>query len=246
MLTFANLFAGFTAIIHISMNEFESAALFILMASIFDALDGFAARLVNATSQFGVELDSLCDAVSFGVAPAFMLYQVHFYQYGEIGILLASLPALAGVARLASFNVTINGFDDKEYFKGLPIPAAALSILSYIIFYHLQDNFLNEYKDIALIIVTLLISFVMITKIKFDNLPRPNKNQLKSRPLFLVFTVIAISLTILSKGKLIFPLMLFYISWGILRYIYEYFTIPEDIDDDLEDSDEKETFDNSD
>jgi len=76
LFTLANLFSGFTAIIHISDGNYDKAAIFIFIAGIFDALDGMMARLTKSTSELGVELDSLCDAVSFGLAPSFMLYKI--------------------------------------------------------------------------------------------------------------------------------------------------------------------------
>ena len=115
LFTLMNVFMGFSAIIYIADGQLYKAGLFILLAGLFDALDGIIARLLKATSELGAELDSLCDAVSFGVAPAFMLYQAYFYQFNEYGILLASLPALAGVTRLARFNVMLTSFEDKLY-----------------------------------------------------------------------------------------------------------------------------------
>ena len=86
LLTLANLFAGFLSIVYSSQGNYSSAAIFIFAAAVFDMLDGFMARLINAASEFGVELDSLCDAVSFGIAPSFLLYQIYFHELGELGI----------------------------------------------------------------------------------------------------------------------------------------------------------------
>ena len=86
LFTLANLFCGFTAIVNIADGEFWRGALFVLAGGFFDTFDGIMARLTRSSIEFGVVLDSLCDAVSFGVAPAVMLYKVFFFQYGEIGI----------------------------------------------------------------------------------------------------------------------------------------------------------------
>ena len=114
LFTLANLFCGFSAIIAISDSKFYDAGLFILFAGIFDALDGFVARLTRSASPLGVQLDSLCDATSFGVAPSFLLYDVCLQHSHPFGILLASVPALAGVFRLARFNVEITSLEDKK------------------------------------------------------------------------------------------------------------------------------------
>ena len=114
LLTLANLFSGFTAIIYTTQGDFYSAALFIFLGAIFDMLDGIAARIMQTSSEFGVELDSLCDAITFGMAPSFLLYFSYFNTYGETGILFSSLPAIAGVVRLARFNSQLTSLEDKK------------------------------------------------------------------------------------------------------------------------------------
>ncbi|MGI6369598.1 MAG: CDP-diacylglycerol--serine O-phosphatidyltransferase [Ignavibacteria bacterium] len=211
LLTLGNIFSGFTAIIFISNYDFTNATLYIFMAAIFDMLDGIVARLLNATSEIGAELDSLCDAVSFGVAPAFMIYKAFFFQYGNLGILLASLPALAGVLRLARFNVQLVTFEDKLFFKGMPIPAAALTIVSFVIFY-LQKNILDKLTlEIIAFVIIVLVPLAMTSTFKFYNLPRPNKETLKQRPALFIFLIVAIILVIITKGYAIFPVMIFYL-----------------------------------
>ncbi len=218
-LTLGNIFSGFTAIILIAESDFRYATFYIFMAAVFDMLDGIVARLLNATSEIGAELDSLCDAVSFGVAPSFMLYKAFFYQYNEVGILLASLPALAGVLRLARFNVQLISFDDKLYFKGMPIPAGALTIVSFVIFY-LQEQTLNEHiLTVLSFLVIFLVPLAMVSNFKFDNLPRPNKQSFKTRPVVFILVIIAIILTIITKGYAIFPIMMFYVIVSPAREI---------------------------
>jgi CDP-diacylglycerol---serine O-phosphatidyltransferase len=219
LFTLANMFCGFIAIVYFSNDLFFKGALFILAAGLFDMLDGIMARLTHSTSEFGVELDSLCDAISFGVAPAYMLYKVYFFTLGDIGILFAALPALAGVIRLARFNVQVISFDDKNYFRGMPIPAAAIYIISYIIFYHQGDLISQNIKEIMIFIVTISASFAMISTIKFDNLPRPNLKDIKKRPLILSFTLVAVIGSFITKGMFIFPFMLFYLIVSSLRHL---------------------------
>jgi CDP-diacylglycerol--serine O-phosphatidyltransferase len=132
LFTLANLFCGFAAIVACFEGHLDRAALLIITAGVFDMLDGVVARITRSTSEFGVELDSLCDAVSFGVAPSAMLYQAMFHDWHQWGLLLASLPALAGVLRLARFNIQLTSMEDKLYFRGMPIPAGAFMIVSYL------------------------------------------------------------------------------------------------------------------
>ncbi len=240
LLTLVNLFSGFAAIVYSTVGDFEKAAVFILIAAVFDMLDGLVARLINAASEFGAELDSLCDVVSFGVAPSFMLYQIYFYQLNEIGILIASLPALTGALRLARFNVQLVSMEDKKYFKGLPIPSGALTIVSYIIFYHRTGIIPEEYKLVTILLVTLVTSIVMISNIKFDNIPRPSKKSFKQRPIVSIVFTIGIAVSIITGGKAIFPFMMFYIIASFIRQIFFWYKDNQQPDDEIDETEEAE------
>jgi CDP-diacylglycerol--serine O-phosphatidyltransferase len=218
LFTLMNLFMGFSAIVHISMGEINKAAGFILIAAIFDLLDGLVARLLKAASEFGVELDSLCDAVSFGVAPAFMLYIVYFHQFNEIGILLASFPALAGVSRLARFNVQLTSLEDKKFFTGLAIPSGAFMIISYIVYFHQTNAIPDIYKPYMIFIVTIATSLLMVSRIKFHNLPKPSLKSIKEKPIIFSIFVIGLLACIITKGVAIFPFMVFYVVASTIRH----------------------------
>lgn len=220
LLTLANLFSGFSAIIAISDNDYNLAAIYIMLAAVFDMFDGMTARLINAASEFGVQLDSLCDAVSFGVAPAYMLYELYFNELGSIGVLLASLPALAGVVRLASFNVNIHSLDDKDYFTGLPIPSSAITIVSYVIFFHNSSLVPAEWQDMLIISIPIFTSISMVSLVKFDNLPKPTKSTMKRRPFVLIIFILGVIGAIITQGKLIFPFMMLYILGSFSRYLF--------------------------
>lgn len=220
LFTLANLFCGFSAIIAIADGKFYDAGLFILFAGIFDALDGFVARLTRSASPLGVQLDSLCDATSFGVAPSFLLYEVCLQHSHPLGILLASIPALAGVFRLARFNVEITSLEDKKYFTGMPIPAGALTVVSYVLFFGLDNSTALFSQSVDAAVVGISVGLIMVSRIKYDNLPRPSLKGLKENPLsYIVFIVICLSV-ILTKGYALFPSMVLYIIFGALRYFY--------------------------
>lgn len=221
LFTLVNLFMGFSALVHIADGNFKKAALYILIAGVFDMLDGVVARILKATSEFGVELDSLCDAVSFGVVPSFLLYHVYFHQFNEMGILLASFPALAGVSRLARFNVQTNSFEDKQYFTGLPIPSGAFLIISYVIFFHLPGFVPDYLAHAGIFAVTLGTSLIMISKIKFLNIPRPTKKSIKEKPIIFTIFVIGLVASIVSKGFLVFPFIMFYVFGSIIMHFYK-------------------------
>ena len=132
MLTTGNLFFGYFSIIKSMQMQFEWAASAILLASIFDLLDGRVARLTGGTSEFGVQYDSLCDLVSFGMAPAFLMYQFRLHLLGRIGWILCFIFLACGALRLARFNVQSSIGKGHEDFIGLPIPVAAGVIACFI------------------------------------------------------------------------------------------------------------------
>lgn len=234
LFTLANLFCGFASIVASASNDFDRAALLILLAAVFDSLDGLVARLTNSTSEFGVELDSLCDAVSFGVAPSVMLYMVYFNEWTSWGLLLSAVPALAGVLRLARFNVQLTGLEDKLYFRGLPIPAGALTIVSYIVTVHRAGVIPPEWQSISIVGVTLLSAGAMVSTVKYANLPRPNLRFIRQRPiLFLVFSAGVVA-SIATSGRAIFPFMLLYVVGGAIRHMVQLIRQRTDVDaDDL-------------
>ena len=141
LFTATNMFCGFLSIITASNGNYNYAAWLIIVAAIFDALDGLVARLTNSSSELGVELDSLSDIVSFGAAPSFLIYATYLNKFDNVGIILSSLLLIAGGFRLARFNVQLVGFE-KSFFLGLPIPTAALTITSFVLAFY-NDGFPN-------------------------------------------------------------------------------------------------------
>jgi len=223
LFTLGNLFSGFLAIVSFAQSVNDErfipiGALYVLAAAIFDMLDGIVARLVRSASELGVELDSLCDLVSFGIAPSVLLYVVYYHNTGPIGTLLAALPAMAGAYRLARFNVQLTSLEDKQYFRGLPIPAAALTVVSYVVFYLHRNIIPADWVGITTNFVTITVALAMISTIRYDNIPRPNRHAIAQRPIFTVLAVLALGLIIVSKGSLAFPIMLIYIFGGALRH----------------------------
>lgn len=232
LLTLANLFSGFVAIIAASQGEYDKAVLYIIMGAVFDLLDGLVARLIHAASELGVQLDSLSDAVTFGIAPSFLLYQAYFNQFGNLGLFVSALPAIAGVYRLARFNVQLTSLEDKKYFTGMPIPSGALTIISFVQFYLRTNFFTKEATVFVSFILVILIALAMVSRIKFPNLPRPGKT-LKSN-LALIFVVILVFVSIFSKGMLIFPIMISYFCLFSLTHFVNYIKTYNVLEEDEE------------
>ena len=141
LFTMGNMACGYYSLMASSQGDFASAATAILGGIIFDMLDGRVARLVRGESTFGVEFDSLSDFLSFGVAPAYMMYAFTLKDYGAWAYPLSFLYALGGGLRLARFNaVAHEGKGSKSYFQGLPIPAGAGFLASFVLLYDIVEN----------------------------------------------------------------------------------------------------------
>jgi len=217
IITSLSLVSGFLSLVFASEKNFELAAAMILFASVFDLTDGIVARLLKTSSQFGVELDSLADAVSFGAAPAFLIYQFHFYQLGWVGILISSCLLIFGVFRLARFNSQIEDIDVKADFKGLPIPISAITIAMLVLYVHNTGDFAKPFDYIATPLV-LLLSGAMVSNIKYSAFPKLNKTTLRGKPFYLLFAIIGLVLTFLTDGTALFYIFLGIVFWGILKH----------------------------
>jgi CDP-diacylglycerol--serine O-phosphatidyltransferase len=224
LFTVMNLFSGFIAIKTAFVDaNFVNAGWFIVLGAVFDTFDGFMARLTHSASEFGVELDSLADVVTFGVAPSAIVYKLYFYQFETTGILIAALPMICGALRLARFNVQLVGYE-KDFFKGLPIPSAALLIVSFVTFYFMkgEPSFLSENSlHIALFIVVIGSSLMMVSTVKYETLPKPSWHAIKKNPAKFIVVVASIILAFITKGSAIFPFFLLFILFGLIRAIIE-------------------------
>ncbi len=218
LFTVLNLFCGFLSIVNASQGNIEQACLFIIYAGLFDVFDGVVARLTRTTSKFGVELDSLADVVSFGAAPSFILYKTYFYQLDGLGIALASLVMIFGALRLARFNTQIVGFD-KNYFTGVPVPLSALTISSFFLFYF-DKNFDTRTSEIVLIVLSLLLPLLMMSRFRYDTTPKISIREFKNHPVKTIIVFLVAILIVLTKGEGLFAFCLFYLSTGIFRGIW--------------------------
>jgi CDP-diacylglycerol--serine O-phosphatidyltransferase len=139
----------------------KQALVLIIIGVILDCMDGRMARLLKVTSDLGIELDSLADLITFGVAPAFVVYHIWFSEYGFIGLIFTCLFPMFGAYRLARFNITTSE-ETLYYFSGVPITAAG-SILAII-------SFLSTYFGVITVsIILLLLNYLMVSKIKIPS-----------------------------------------------------------------------------
>lgn len=216
-----NVLSGFVSIVLASQNNFKLAALFIFIAAFFDLLDGIIARILRTSSRLGVELDSLADVISFGAAPSFLIYQAFFLEYELWGILISSLPLLFGAYRLARFNVQLEDILTKIDFKGLPIPVSAVMIASLVLFYHNGLNIVEPFNSLVIPLI-LLLSFLMVSSIRYNTLPKIKYLKLSGRILLIGSALVALLVVVLTKGTAFFYLITLHIFFGILRHIYNF------------------------
>ena len=172
LLTTGSLFAGFYAIVSANLDRFEQAAVAIFVAMILDGLDGRVARLTNTTSSFGKEFDSLADMVSFGLAPALVMFEwalQHVIYTGWIWLKLGWLAAFfytaAGALRLARFNAR-SSEQDKKYFQGLPSPAAAGVMLGLVWAAH-DLNYSGANLWVVAFVITLVTGGLMVSNFSY-------------------------------------------------------------------------------
>lgn len=223
LFTSMNMFCGLLSIINASQGEFRYAAWLIIIAAIFDALDGIIARLTNSCSVIGVELDSLSDVVSFGVAPALLIYSTELYKLNAIGIIISSLLMIAGGFRLARFNVQLVGFD-KSFFKGLPIPSSAMTIATFVLTFYEAGKGYTDAESSAVIPLVLALSFLMVSRIKYDTIPKFTLTEIRQKPFIVFLTVAGIAVLIVTSAKALFYIFVLFILFGIFRHIFYFFS----------------------
>ena len=209
LFTSMNLFCGYYAITASVGMRFVEAGIAILVGAIFDLLDGKIARATNTTSKFGIEYDSLADLVTFGLAPAILMYLWGLGETGRPGWSAALLFTLCGALRLARFNTTSSSHSD---FEGLPIPSAAAMVVSVVLFFARLDMDPQPYKLVFLVMMFML-SFCMVSSFRYKSLKKVSlfKSMTFSR---LVGLILIIVLVATEPSILLFFLFLCYVVSG--------------------------------
>lgn len=216
LVTTGNLFCGFFAIIQAIKGQFLFAAYAIVAAAVFDQLDGRLARLTRSTSKFGAEYDSLCDLVSFGVAPATILYLWSLNPFGRLGWVVCFLYVACGALRLARFNVQV-GVVEKNYFQGLPIPMAAGIVASSVLAF--QDLEVDANGSYLLLVMTALLAFVMVSTFRYRSFKDLDlKERLPFR--YLILGVVVLVAVALRPEVMLFVLFFGYASLGAVFGIF--------------------------
>ena len=211
LFTTGNLFCGFWSIISVFQEHYFYGAVAILLAAIFDVLDGKVARLAGATSKFGIQYDSLADLVSFGIAPAVLAFSWALRPFGRFGWFAAFLFVVCGALRLARFNV-LAAVGDTKYFKGLPIPAAA-SMVSLVILLYLRLIETGWIKDIVVLGMIYALAFLMVSTIHYFSFKELNLARRKPFSIF-IFVVLSMIVIVMEPVIVLFGFVLVYVLSG--------------------------------
>jgi CDP-diacylglycerol--serine O-phosphatidyltransferase len=216
LFTTGNLICGFFSLISTFNGDYFQGSLFIILANVLDGLDGLVARMTRTTSQFGVELDSLADLVSFGVAPAVLVYYWALVPWGTWGWLAACLYVVCGALRLARFNVQIKSVE-KSHFVGLPIPAAAEMIAATVLLYYFLGGEGAANKQIILLLVIYLLAGLMVSNFRYFSFKQLTLKK-KSPIWILVVSILLIKFFIAAPQIMFFLTFLLYTLSGPLLW----------------------------
>jgi CDP-diacylglycerol--serine O-phosphatidyltransferase len=236
LLTLTSMFLGFYSIVRSFNAEHELAAWAIMAATIFDVLDGWVARLTHTATRFGIEMDSLADVISFGVAPGILAYTWTLQSFGRLGWLGSFFLVACAALRLARFNVQM-GSAEKKHFTGLPTPASALVIATTVVAY---DEIIRMVEHVGLagiaralqtdywvLALTFLLAGLMVSNITYHSLKEAN---LKQRRPFGILVGIAAFLAVVAyhPSIVLFLVSISYVLSGLGEALYKLLRKPKE------------------
>jgi CDP-diacylglycerol--serine O-phosphatidyltransferase len=216
--TAGNILCGFYSVVSAMRGELLLACWLIVVAGVLDFIDGKVAMFSRTQSRFGIELDSLADVISFGIAPGVIMYQFFLKDRGDWSWLVSFLFVLCGALRLARFNVETKG-PEKTKFKGLPTPMAAAAVISFVPFKDttfFQTLFYDVNYNRFLVLMLLALALLMVSNVEYPAAPRFTLRTIKGVVGFIAFVVF--SLILLNYWELLlFPASFLYIFYGLSR-----------------------------
>jgi CDP-diacylglycerol--serine O-phosphatidyltransferase len=219
--TLGNLFFGIWAIVSASRGNFTWAGWFVVFAAVLDTLDGRVARISKTSSRFGAELDSLVDVISFGVAPAMIMYYLEFQNAGRFAWVVCYIYIVATSLRLARFNVMV-GSTPTGWFTGLPSPAAGLALATWYPFSQTQISrsalaWLDlQHQELVLLMISLAV--LMVSSVKYPKWPKVDFRT-RAGILALLLHLGILAGVILVPASFLFPFLVGYAAFGIIRFV---------------------------
>ncbi len=218
--TLGNLFFGVWSIIYAFQGRFAWAGWFIVFAGILDMLDGRVARLSNTGTRFGAELDSLVDVISFGVAPALLMYFLEFQTAGRFAWILCYFYVVAVALRLARYNVTAAAKPHSSWFTGMPSPSAGMTLAVYYPFsqtaWYQRSMAFVDFEHQGLVVLMLLLALLMVSNVRYPRFPPIGLRTTRGIVGLLIHLVILAG-ALLAPAAFLFPLGVTYLAYGLLR-----------------------------
>ncbi|MDR2729464.1 MAG: CDP-diacylglycerol--serine O-phosphatidyltransferase [Treponema sp.] len=232
LFTCGNMSFGVLSVFSSVSGHFIPAAWCLICALACDILDGRIARMTRTTSEFGMQLDSLSDLVSFGIAPAIMMYMLVLNRMGKIGVSIAILFVLCSALRLARFNVLAQSGEVHKHFTGLPTPASAGVIISFVMSYQLlgPEEYSLNFKTIPVLmtlmptffrvmpVVMIALSFLMVSNVPYLSFKRVRLSKVRTIELLALLIVIII-LVVVYPQNIFFIIFSVYAASGLLLYV---------------------------
>lgn len=217
LMTTLALFAGFYAVIAGMNGDFMAGAIAVFVAMVFDGLDGRIARMTNSSSAFGAEYDSLADMVSFGLAPALLMYVWMLNEFGKLGWLVAFIFTAGAALRLARFNTQV-GVADRRYFQGLPSPAAA-ALLAGLVWMVESNQIETGLESWVALGLTLAAGLLMVSNVRFSSFKEFN---LKDKVPFVTLLLIVLVFVVitLKPSVILFGLAFLYALSGLVMTLF--------------------------
>ncbi|MBI1967289.1 MAG: CDP-diacylglycerol--serine O-phosphatidyltransferase [Gemmatimonadetes bacterium] len=235
LFTLFNLFFGIWSMVLATREEFYRASWYIVFAGILDTLDGRVARLSKTGTRFGAELDSLVDVVSFGVAPAFLMYQLNFSSAGQAAWVFCYFYVMGVAIRLARFNITQAG-RPKTSFIGLPSPAAGMTLATYYPFTQ-TDLYQQTLRylpwPLLLTFLMILLTILMVSNVRYATLPKAGVRSVRGL-LGLALILFILIFGIWKHDVFFFPLGIAYMGYGVSRAALLGFVVGADEDEEAE------------
>ncbi len=221
LFTVSSLLAGLAALHYISNQQYVFAAWLITLSIVLDGLDGKSARLFNATSKFGSEADSFADFVAFGVVPGFLAWSLCLKNFGLVGMIIYALYVISGGFRLVRFNLKVKNPNIKDDFQGLPIPAGAAVVTSYILF---TNTYYDKFTgDFLFMIIMLFTSFLMVSTVPYVAVNKsPHNIRLKYFGILILLAALILSIRYFWIVYIV--IIWIYILTGFIRLFFNLLT----------------------
>lgn len=217
LFTTATLFFGFYAMIKSTNDQFDHAAIAIIIAMIMDGLDGRIARLTNTQTDFGAEYDSMSDLIAFGMAPAMVMYEFALNNLGKVGWFAAFVYTAGTALRLARFNTQV-GIADKRFFQGLPSPSAAAIMAGFV--WVLNDlGVKGGGYDVVAVFITISIGLIMVSNIRYHSFKEIDFKG-KVRFVYLIMMMVFLAVVVLQPAVLFFSFLIYGLSGPVMTLMH--------------------------